>query len=284
MVEVKALYDKNTNTLTYVVWDNKTRDCLVIDPVLDYDQGASKTSDDSFKKLVEFLNEERLKPSMILETHAHADHLSGAQLVKKHFGGIPLAIGENIKKVQKTFAPLFAFPSDFPTDGSQFDRLLKDGEEFSVGGIKVKVLHTPGHTPACSSYVIGGYVFVGDLIFMPDSGTGRCDFPGGDAKAHYHSIKKLYALPDETKVMVCHDYQPNGRELKYQTTIGDEKRNNTMLKATTTEEEYVKARITRDENLPAPKLLLPSIQVNIRAGVLPEPESNGKRYLNIPIS
>ncbi len=285
MIEVKALFDKATSTFTYVVWDTVTRDCVVIDPVWDYDQDSSRTSDESFKNLVNFLDTEKLQPKMILETHAHADHLSGAQLVKKHFSGIPIAIGERIIEVQATFAKMFDFDDDFRADGGQFDRLLRDNEVFQVGALSIKVMQTPGHTPACSSYVIGEYVFTGDAIFMPDSGTGRCDFPGGDARVHYHSImKKIYSLPETMKVMVGHDYQPNGREVLFQSTVGEQKKNNIMLKGSTSEHEYVEIREARDKKLNAPKLLLPSIQVNIRAGALPAPSPrSGLRYLNIPI-
>lgn len=283
---IEALFDKNTSTLTYVVYDAASRDAVIIDPVLDYDQASSTCSFESINRLVEFVGKQNLKVGMILETHAHADHLSGAnQLVQKHFKGIKIGIGERIRVVQSRFKDIYNLHASFKTDGSQFDRLFKDEEEFKVGTIAVKVLFTPGHTPACVSYVIGDAVFTGDALFMPDSGTGRCDFPDGEAKALYHSVaKRLYQLPDQTKVYVGHDYQPNQRALAYQTTIGESKVQNIQLKAETSENDYVSFRTKRDVTLSAPKLLFPSIQINIAAGSLPAPEANGQSYLKTPIS
>lgn len=285
MKQIKEFFDTNTWTLTYVVWDESTRDAVVIDPVLDYDQASSKTSEDSAAAVIEFLRSKDLRLHFILETHAHADHLSGSQIIKRAFPNALIAIGENITKVQEVFKSVFGLPEDFKTDGSQFDRLLKDNEEFEAGSIKIKTLFTPGHTPACASYFVDGNVFVGDALFMPDYGTGRCDFPKGSATELYNSIHgRLYELPDDTKVYTGHDYLPNGRPLKFMATIGEEKRENIQLKAKTSLEEFVRFRTERDRTLAAPKLLLPSVQVNIGAGHLPEPDRNGKRYLRIPVS
>lgn len=285
MAQIKEFFDKNTWTLTYVVWDEGTRDAIVIDPVMDYDPAASKTSAESAKKVIEFLRAKELKLHFIVETHAHADHLSGSQIIKTEFPTAQIAIGEKITKVQEIFKGVFGLPEDFKTDGSQFDRLLKDGEEFQAGSIKIKTLFTPGHTPACASYVIDGNVFVGDALFMPDYGTGRCDFPAGSAVELYHSVHdRLYKLPENTKVYTCHDYLPNGRPLKFMATIAEEKMDNIQLKEQTSLEEFVRFRTERDRTLAAPKLLLPSVQVNIDAGHLPAPADNGKRYLRIPVS
>ncbi len=284
MTQIKEFFDKNTWTLTYVVWDERTRDAVIIDPLMDYDPAASKTSEESARVVIEFIRSKELKLHFILETHAHADHLSGSQIIKREFSTAQTAIGERITKVQEIFKGVFDLPDDFKTDGSQFDRLLKDGEEFEAGSIKIKTLFTPGHTPACASYCIDGNVFVGDALFMPDYGTGRCDFPAGSAVELYHSVHdRLYKLPENTKVYTCHDYLPNGRPLKFMATIAEEKSDNIQLKAQTSLEEFVRFRTERDRTLAAPKLLLPSVQVNIDAGHLPEPAKNGRRYLRIPI-
>lgn len=285
MIQIKEFFDKNTWTLTYVVWDEKTHDALVIDPVMDYNPATSKTSENSARVVVDFLHSNQLKLHFILETHAHADHLSGSQIIKKEFPNSRIAIGEKITKVQEIFKDVFDLPEDFKTDGSQFDRLLKDGEEFTAGSIKIKTLFTPGHTPACASYLIDDNVFVGDALFMPDYGTGRCDFPAGSAVELYHSIHgRIYELPENTKVYTGHDYLPNGRPLKFMATIAEEKKENIQLKAQTSLDEFVQFRNKRDSTLAAPNLLLPSVQVNIDAGHLPPPVKNGQRYLRIPIS
>ncbi len=285
MKQIKEFFDKNTWTLTYVVWDEKTNDAIVVDPVMDYDPASSKTSDESAKEVIEFLRSKQLNLHFILETHAHADHLSGSQIIKREFPKARIAIGEKITKVQEIFKGVFGLPEDFKTDGSQFDRLLKDGEEFGAGSIKIKTLFTPGHTPACASYYIDGNLFVGDALFMPDYGTGRCDFPAGSAAELYHSVHgRLYEFPADTKVYTGHDYMPNGRPLKFMATIAEEKKDNIQLKADTSLDDFVRFRTERDRTLAAPKLLLPSVQVNIDAGHLPEPAKNGKRYLRIPVS
>lgn len=281
---VKEFFDKATWTLTYVVSDDKTRDAVVIDPVLDYDPASSKTSTTSVRQVIGYIREQGLNLQMVLETHAHADHLSGSQIIKREFPHVPIAIGSRIKKVQQVFKGVFALPEDFKTDGSQFDRLLVDGETVRAGSIEFKVIFTPGHTPACASYLIGENLFVGDALFMPDYGTGRCDFPAGSAADLYRSVHdRLYELPDSLVVHTGHDYMPNGRPLRFAASLGEEKRENVQLRKETKLEEFVQFRSERDRTLSAPKLLLPSVQVNIAAGKLPEPDKNGRRYLKIPI-
>jgi glyoxylase-like metal-dependent hydrolase (beta-lactamase superfamily II) len=284
-MQVTPFYDARTFTLTYVVHDPVTRDAVVIDPVLDYDPAASKVWAESVEKIIEFVRSENLNLHYILETHAHADHLSGSQLLRRAFPKAKIAIGERITVVQQTFKTIFDLTADFPTDGSQFDRLLEDGETVDAGSLKIEVIFTPGHTPACATYKIGDAIFTGDAIFMPDGGTGRCDFPAGSAKDLYNSItKKLYTLPDSTRVFVGHDYQPGGREVAWETTVGDERRDNIQLKATTSEEEFIAFRAARDKTLAAPKLLFQSVQVNIDAGKMPKPTEDKKRYLKIPVN
>jgi glyoxylase-like metal-dependent hydrolase (beta-lactamase superfamily II) len=285
-MEIKTFFDPATYTLTYVVFDATTKDAVIIDPVLDYDSAAVKTSTKSLSIVYQFVVDNRLNVHLILETHAHADHLSGAhELVSQHLPNAKIAIGERITVVQETFKSVFNFPSSFRTDGSQFHRLLKDYEVVQAGSLKFTVIFTPGHTPACASYLFDDAVFTGDALFMPDSGTGRCDFPKGDSRALYDSIaNRLYRLPDATRVFVGHDYQPNGRPLAYETTIGASKRENVQLTSGTSEKEFVEFRTKRDTTLAAPKLLFPSVQVNIAAGEFPEPESNGKTYLKLPVS
>lgn len=285
MTQIKAFFDKHTWTLTYVVWDENTRDAIVIDPVLDYDQAASKTLEDSARQVIDFVKSNKLNLHFILETHAHADHLSGSQVIKREYPTAVIAIGERITRVQEVFKSVFNLPEEFKTDGSQFDQLLKDNQEFKAGSLNVKTIFTPGHTPACATYLIEGNAFVGDALFMPDYGTGRCDFPAGSAVDLYHSVHdRIYELPAETKIYTGHDYMPNGRELRFMATVAEEKSENIQLKSETTLAEFVQFRTERDRTLAAPKLLLPSIQVNIDAGHLPEPSDNGKRYLRIPIT
>lgn len=282
-LKVETFFDKATYTLTYIVFDPSTKDAIIIDPVWDYDPAASKLSNESVKKVLGFVEQEKLNVHYSLETHAHADHLTGSAELKKYIPNLKIGIGKNITKVQETFGNVFNL-KDFNTSGVQFDVLLDEGKLLEAGSIKVKTIFTPGHTPACSSYVIEDMVFTGDALFMPDYGTGRCDFPMGSAKDLYHSIhEKLYALPDETKVFTGHDYQPNGRELKYQSTIGESKAQNIQLKGETSEAEFVSFREARDATLSEPRLLLPSIQVNIDAGHLPKSEDNGTAYLKMPL-
>lgn len=282
-MDIQSFFDERTSTLTYVVSDPESRDALVIDPVMDYDPASGGTGRSSVEKVVRFLNEHHLKLRAVLETHAHADHLSGSRLLKEVCPDHILAIGSRITEVQRTFRPLFGLPDSFAVDGSQFDQLLTDGAVLSAGTLRVETLFTPGHTPACVAYKIGDALFTGDSLFMPDSGTGRCDFPGGSAAALYHSItERLYTQPDETRIFVGHDYQPGGRELRYQTTVGEEKRTNVALKAETSEAEFVAFREKRDATLQAPRLLFQSVQVNIDGGRLPAPV-NGVRLLRMPL-
>lgn len=281
-MNIETFFDPATFTLTYVVFDPKSRDAVVIDPVLDYDVLSSSTSTTSIARVEEFLNREKLKLHYVLETHAHADHLSGSQYLKSRFGA-KVAIGARIVDVQKIFAGVFDL-AEVPTDGSQFDELLSDGEKIEAGALKVDVLATPGHTPACLSFKVGDAVFTGDALFIEDYGTGRCDFPSGSADALYTSVhERLYALPDATRVFVGHDYQPNGRALRYETTIGASKESNIQLRASTSRADFVKQRTARDATLSAPRLLFQSVQVNIDAGRLPKAHANGKRYLTIPL-
>jgi glyoxylase-like metal-dependent hydrolase (beta-lactamase superfamily II) len=283
-MELKAFFDERTSTLTYVVWDAKTRDAVVIDPVMDYEPAGSTTWTESVEKVTSFLEAEGLKLRFLLETHAHADHLSGSQLLKQACPSVKLAIGRRITEVQKTFKEIFDLPADFPTDGSQFDVLLDDGQVLEAGSIRIATLYTPGHTPACATYRIEDMLFTGDALFMPDSGTGRCDFPGGSATDLYESVAgRIYAEPDETRIFVGHDYQPGGRELRYETSVGEQKANNVALNAGTSKQDFIAFREQRDAQLQAPKLLFHSVQVNVDAGRLPAP-SGEIRYLKIPLN
>ena len=283
--QIKTFYDPNTFTLTYVAYDADNRDAVVIDPVLDYNPIGSKISDESYQKVVDFVAEKNLTLHYVLETHAHADHLSSSQLFRDEFPDIQVAISERIRQVQEVFKGVYNLPDSFVTHGEQFDHLLKDNEEFSAGTLSIKAIPTPGHTPACVSYLIGDAVFTGDALFMPDFGTGRCDFPAGDAKTLYKGVtQNLYSLPDDTRVFVGHDYQPGGRDVAWESTIGEEKAKNIQLSADTTEEEFVRFRESKDATLQAPKLIYQSILVNIEAGHLPKQESNGSRYLKIPLN
>ena len=282
-MKIEACYEPKTWTLSYVVYDEATRDAVIIDPVLDYDPIAVRIYEDSLEKLLAFVRQNDLKVHYVLDTHAHADHMSGFQRLRDELGA-KIGIHEDIQAVQGVFKGLFDWPADFKTDGSQWDLLVKDGEDIVAGSIVVEPIHTPGHTPACVTYKIGDAIFTGDALFMPDFGTGRCDFPGGSAEQLYDSITRLYALPDETRVFVGHDYQPGGRELKYETTIGESKRSNKQLRADTSRDEFVQWRKERDATLRPPNLIFQSLQVNANAGVLPEAHSNGLRYLVMPMN
>ena len=277
-----AWFDEATNTITYVVWDPATRHAAIIDPVLDYDHRSGRASHRAADTLLAFIADHDLTVHWILETHAHADHLSAAPYLKEKTGA-PVGIGEHITEVQRTFAPVFGL-DDVSGDGREFDHLFRDGETFPLGELQIEVIHTPGHTPACVSYRIGDAVFVGDTLFMPDYGTARADFPGGDARTLYRSIQKLLALPPKTTLYLCHDYKAPGRDhYAWQTTVADEKAGNVHVGGEVDEDSFVSMREARDATLPAPTLLLPSLQVNIRAGHLPAPEDNGRRYLKIPL-
>ena len=284
-MDIQHFYDERTGTLTYVVFNADSLDAVVIDPVLDYDPVGSRIWTESVQKVLDFVDRKQLKIHFILETHAHADHLSGAQMIKEQHPGACTAIGARITRVQEIFKAYFDLPDDFPTDGSQFDRLLEDGETVQAGSLSFQVLFTPGHTPACATYWFDDAVFTGDSLFMPDTGTGRCDFPGGSARDLYRSITgRLYTLPDDTRVFVGHDYMKNGRELAFETSIGEQKSRNVQLRADTSEAEFIKFRTGNDRTLAAPRLLFQSVQVNIDAGALPEAADNEKRYLKIPIN
>jgi glyoxylase-like metal-dependent hydrolase (beta-lactamase superfamily II) len=282
-MKIETFFDPATFTLTYVVYDPDSRDAVVIDPVLDYDPLSSSTSTASLERLDAFLRKESLRVHDVLETHAHADHLSGSQWLKRRYDA-RIGIGERITEVQSTFKDVFDLGETLAVDGSQFDRLFRDGEKIRAGALELEVIATPGHTPACVSYKIGDAVFTGDALFIEDYGTGRCDFPKGSADALYTSVhERLYALPDATRVYVGHDYQPNGRAMRAETTIGRSKEANVQLRAATTRGEFVERRTARDATLAAPRLLYPSVQVNVNAGRLPRPHHNGRRYLTIPL-
>jgi glyoxylase-like metal-dependent hydrolase (beta-lactamase superfamily II) len=280
---VKTFFDEPTFTFSHVVSDPETKECAIIDSVLDFDYASGKTDRVSADQIIAYIKEEALQTQWILETHVHADHLSAAPYLKDQLGGT-LAIGDQIKVVQNVFGKAFNAGTEFERDGSQFDHLFKDDETFNIGSISAKAIHTPGHTPACMSYLIGDALFVGDTLFMPDYGTARCDFPGGDATTLYQSIQKLFALPDETRVFMCHDYKAPGRdEYQFETTIGEERQHNIHVSVEHDQAEFIQMRQSRDATLGMPRLILPSVQVNMRAGHMPPAEENGQRYLKIPV-
>jgi len=281
---VTPFFHRGSHTFTYVVADPATRRAAIIDPCLDFDMASGRTGVASATEVLNHVRREGLTVEWILETHAHADHLSAAAWLKPQLKGARIGIGAGITEVQKTFRPIFNLGEHFPVDGSQFDHLFADHECFAIGDLDAEVIAVPGHTRDSIAYRIGDAVFVGDSLFMPDSGTARCDFPGGDAATLYRSIhERLFALPDETRVFVCHDYQPGGRELKYETTIGEQRRTNIHIREGISEAEFVAMRKARDATLAVPALILPSVQVNIRAGALPPPAANGVRYLVLPL-
>ncbi|TKC87885.1 MBL fold metallo-hydrolase [Trinickia terrae] len=278
----EAFFDRTTGTITYVVHAGDGSACAVIDSVLDYDPKAGRTSMQSADRVVEFVRAHELRVEWLLETHAHADHLSAAQYLKARLGG-RIAIGEHIREVQGTFERVFNLDGGVTANGQHFDHLFADGETFQIGELSAQAVHVPGHTPADMAYRIGDAVFVGDTLFMPDVGSARCDFPGGDAHALYRSVRKLLSLPHETRLYMCHDYPPASRGPQWQTTVAEQRRDNIHLRDSVSEGEFTAMRIARDRTLDMPTLILPAVQVNIRAGSLPEPESNGTRYLKIPI-
>jgi glyoxylase-like metal-dependent hydrolase (beta-lactamase superfamily II) len=281
-VSIRPFFDEATNTVSYLIFDPATRQGAVIDPVLDWDHRSGEADTRSADQLIETAQQEGVAIALILETHAHADHLTAAPYIKQRCGG-QIAIGEHIKDVQRIFRPVFA-ADDVKPEGGDFDLLLRDGERLKLGTLEIEVIHTPGHTPACVCYRIGDDVFVGDTLFMHDYGTARADFPGGDARALFRSIKRLLALPPETRLWMCHDYKAPGRDdYAWQSTVAEQRAHNPHVKDGVTEDEFVAFRQARDAKLAAPTLLLPSIQVNIRAGRFPEAESNGVRYLKIPV-
>lgn len=280
---VQGLFDPATHTITYLVSDPATREAAIIDPVLDYDPATARISTRSIDAVMAALTDQGLTLAMVLETHAHADHLTAAHHVRETHG-TPVGIGEKIVRVQTTFAPMFQ-AGDVSPDGAVFDRLYADGDTFALGDLKVEVMHTPGHTPACVSYRVGDAVFVGDTLFMPDYGTARTDFPGGDARALYRSIQRLLALPDDTRMFVGHDYLPQGRtDFRFETTVGQQKAGNVHVGGGVSEDAFVAMREARDATLGPPQLILPSLQVNIRAGALPPPDASGRRSLMLPLN
>jgi glyoxylase-like metal-dependent hydrolase (beta-lactamase superfamily II) len=285
-MQIEGFFDPGTWTVSYLVIDRETRKCAVVDSVLDYDPKSGRTGTAGADKLLARIAELGLTVQWLLETHVHADHLSAAPYLKRHVGG-QVGIGARITAVQQVFGDLFNAGAGFARDGSQFDHLFEDGEQFRIGSLDAYALHTPGHTPACMTYVVTDgaeqAAFVGDTLFMPDYGTARCDFPGGDAKTLYRSINKVLSLPPATRLYMCHDYQPDGRPVQFVSTVAEERKQNIHVRDGISEEEFVAMRTRRDATLEMPVLILPSVQVNMRAGHFPEPEENGRRYLKIPV-
>jgi glyoxylase-like metal-dependent hydrolase (beta-lactamase superfamily II) len=282
--DVQGFFDEATNTVSYIVRDPDGTACAIVDSVLDYDIASGRTSTASADKIIAAIKERQLKVEWILETHVHADHLSAAPYLQEKLGG-KVGIGENITVVQDIFGKVFNAGTEFQRDGSQFDRLFKDGDTFKIGNLEARVMHTPGHTPACMTYVIGDAAFVGDTLFMPDYGTARADFPGGDARALYRSIRKVLSLPPKTRLFLCHDYKAPGRDhFAWETTVEAERAGNVHVKDGVTEDEFVEMRTARDKKLGTPKLIIPSIQVNMNAGNFPAPDSEGNVYLKVPVN
>ncbi|TPE48014.1 MBL fold metallo-hydrolase [Maribrevibacterium harenarium] len=280
---VKAFFDEATFTVSYVVTDPATKQCAIVDSVLDYDHASGRTSTKSADEVISYIQSQDLSVAWILETHVHADHLSAAPYLRNKVGG-KIVIGDHITTVQNTFGKLLNAEPEFARDGSQFDMLVKEDDQLPLGETAIQVLHTPGHTPACVTYVIGDACFVGDTMFMPDYGTARCDFPGGDAATLYRSIQKIFALPDDTRLFMCHDYKAPGRdEYQWETTVAEQKANNVHIHTGISEAEFCAMRTTKDATLAMPRLIWPSVQVNMRAGNLPPAEANGTRYIKTPI-
>lgn len=281
--DVTAFFDEATNTISYVVKDPQSKHCAIIDSVMDIDYAAGRIAYTHADAIVNHVQDHGLTVDWLLETHVHADHLSAAPYLQEKLGG-KMGIGAKITAVQETLGKVFNEGTEFERDGSQFDRLFKDGDVFAIGDLAVRVMHTPGHTPACLTYVIGSAAFVGDTLFMPDGGSARADFPGGDAGTLFDSIQKVLALPDDTRLFMCHDYGPNGRDIRWETTVADEKAHNIHVGGDTTREAFIAMRNERDATLDMPKLIIPSLQVNMRGGHLPAPDKDGKRFLKVPIN
>ncbi|MFN3993096.1 MAG: MBL fold metallo-hydrolase [Tabrizicola flagellatus] len=280
--EVTGFFDPATNTISYVVKDPGSNACAIVDSVMDIDYAAGRITYDHANEIIAHVREKGLKVEWLIETHVHADHLSAAPYIQKQLGG-KIGIGRNITIVQDTFGKIFNEGTEFQRDGSQFDRLFDDGDTYQVGGMRCIAMHTPGHTPACMTHIMGDAAFVGDTLFMPDGGSARADFPGGDAGQLYDSIQKVLALPDSMRLFMCHDYGPNGRDIRWETTVGEEKTHNIHI-AGKSREEFIALRTARDRTLAMPKLIIPSLQVNMRAGDLPPPDKDGKRFLKVPIN
>ncbi len=281
--EVKAFFDPATNTISYVVKDPGSKACAVVDSVMDIDYAAGRITYDHADEIIAHIRSNGLELEWLIETHVHADHLSAAPYIQDQLGG-KLGIGRNITIVQDTFGKVFNEGTEFQRDGSQFDRLFDEGDTYQIGGLTAVALHTPGHTPACMTHVIGDAAFVGDTLFMPDGGSARADFPGGDAGELYDSIQKVLALPDTMRLFMCHDYGPNGRDIAWETTVADEKQHNIHVGGGTSREEFIKMRTERDATLDMPKLIIPSLQVNMRAGELPPADNDGNRFLKVPVN
>jgi glyoxylase-like metal-dependent hydrolase (beta-lactamase superfamily II) len=281
--EVTGFFDPATNTISYVVKDPASDACAIVDSVMDIDYAAGRIAYAHADAIIDFVTRNGLRVEWLIETHVHADHLSGAPYIQGKLGG-RIGIGARITVVQDTFGKVFNEGTEFQRDGSQFDRLFEDGDTYTIGTMTARAIHTPGHTPACMTHVVGDAAFVGDTLFMPDGGSARADFPGGDAGTLYDSIQKVLALPDETRLFMCHDYGPNGREIRWETTVAEEKAHNIHVGGGKTREEFVRFRTERDATLDMPKLIIPSLQVNMRAGHLPEPDESGKRFLKVPVN
>jgi glyoxylase-like metal-dependent hydrolase (beta-lactamase superfamily II) len=281
--DVTAFFDAPTNTVTYVVRDPESSACAIIDSVLDFDYAAGRISHDAADRVIAHIRTRGLTLEWLIETHVHADHLSAAPYLQDRLGG-KIGIGANITMVQDTFGKVFNEGTEFQRDGSQFDRLFQDGDTYQIGGLTAFAIHTPGHTPACMTHVIGDAAFVGDTLFMPDGGSARADFPGGDARTLYRSIRRVLSLPAATRLFMCHDYGPNGRDIRWETTVAEQRAHNIHVHDGVAEDDFVRVREARDATLAMPKLIIPSLQVNMRAGDLPEPDDQGKRFLKVPIN
>ena len=280
---ITPFFDAATNTISYVVRDPGSNVCAIIDSVMDIDYAAGRISYHSADAIIDFIRQNDLTLEWLIETHVHADHLSAAPYIQGKLGG-KIGIGENITVVQETFGKVFNEGTEFQRDGSQFDRLFGDGHSYRVGAMTAVALHTPGHTPACMTHVIGDAAFVGDTLFMPDGGSARADFPGGDARTLYRSIRRILSLPDQTRLFMCHDYGPNGRDIHWETTVADQRAHNIHARDGISEDEFAAAREARDRSLEMPRLIIPSLQVNMKAGQLPSPDPSGKRFLKVPLN
>ena len=281
--KIKGFFDKETSTISYVIYDMTSKKCAVIDSVLDFDFSSGTIDYHNAEKIISFIEKMKLDLEWLIETHVHADHLSASPYIQKKLGG-KIGISEKISDIQNIFGKTFNAGTEFQRDGSQFDRLFKDNDEYKIGSIKCKVINTPGHTPACTAHVIGNSIFVGDTLFMPDLGSARADFPGGDARELYRSIQKILSYPDDTLIFVCHDYPPTSRKVEWVTSVGEQKKKNIHVKTSIGEDEFVKVREARDKTLNMPKLIIPSIQVNMRAGNLPPAEDSGDVFIKVPIN